>query len=124
MGHHRIRGWRIIPAVIFGSIAVAGFVLGFGWLVMKLWNWLMPVLFHITAVTFWQAVGIVVLAKILFSTPKFHRGFHKHHRQMNENEGWGPDHDWRFYKDFWKEEGRSAFDAYIAKKKQEATIPK
>lgn len=31
-----------------------------------LWNWLMPVIFGITKVTFWQACGINFLAAILF----------------------------------------------------------
>jgi hypothetical protein len=33
-----------------------------------LWNWLMPELFHLPAVTFWQALGITTLANILFKS--------------------------------------------------------
>lgn len=50
----------IIPLV---AIAVAVF----GWLTMILWNWLIPVLFGGPVVTFWQALGLLVLSKILFS---------------------------------------------------------
>jgi hypothetical protein len=46
-------------------------VLG-GFVVMGLWNWLMPVLFGLHAITFWQALGLLVLSKILLG------GFHKH----------------------------------------------
>ena len=31
-----------------------------------LWNWLMPVLFSLTTITFWQAWGLVFLTSILF----------------------------------------------------------
>jgi len=34
--------------------------------VMSLWNWLMPGLFALHRISFWQALGLLVLAKILF----------------------------------------------------------
>lgn len=34
--------------------------------VMLLWNWLMPVIFGIGAINFWQSLGLLVLARILF----------------------------------------------------------
>ena len=41
----------------------------FGWLfgeiVMHLWNWLMPALFGLKMITFWQGLGLLVLARIL-----------------------------------------------------------
>ncbi len=39
----------------------------FGFVVMSLWNWLVPAVFGLRAITFWQALGILVLSKILFS---------------------------------------------------------
>ena len=33
---------------------------------MNLWNWLLPPLFGWHAITFWQAVGILALCRILF----------------------------------------------------------
>lgn len=33
---------------------------------MSLWNWLAPALFAARAITFWQALGVLVLSKILF----------------------------------------------------------
>ena len=53
----------IVPA------AIAGFVL-FAWLggevVRSLWNWLLPPLFGFPRVTFWQALGLLALCRILF----------------------------------------------------------
>lgn len=33
---------------------------------MWLWNWLMPVIFNLPVITFWQAAGILILSRILF----------------------------------------------------------
>jgi hypothetical protein len=66
-------GWwedRSIPEKI---VAVIGFmILGigllslFGLVVMALWNWLMPEIFGLKALTYWQAWGMLVLSCILF----------------------------------------------------------
>ncbi|HEX9199935.1 MAG TPA: hypothetical protein VF865_10285 [Acidobacteriaceae bacterium] len=57
-----------IVAVVTLAINVMGFV------VMNLWNWLMPAVFGLKTVTFLQALGLLVLGKILFG------GFHRHGR--------------------------------------------
>jgi hypothetical protein len=46
--------------LVLAVIAVLSFV------VMSLWNALMPALFHGPILTFWQAAGLLVLSKILF----------------------------------------------------------
>jgi hypothetical protein len=51
----------------FILIAIIG-VLLFGNIVMWLWNALMPVIFHLPLITFPQALGLLVLSKILFSS--------------------------------------------------------
>lgn len=50
---------KILLMAIVG-VAVIGFV------VMSLWNSLMPALFGWHTVTFWQAIGLLILSKILF----------------------------------------------------------
>ena len=42
------------------------FVFLFGELVMHLWNWLLPALFGWHPIGFWQALGLLVLCRILF----------------------------------------------------------
>lgn len=44
-----------------------GAVILFTFILMWLWNWLMPVIFGIGIITFWQAAGLFILSKILFS---------------------------------------------------------
>ena len=51
--------------------AIAPFVLALfvfigGEVVMHLWNWLAPMLLGLRTVTFWQAVGLLLLCRILF----------------------------------------------------------
>jgi hypothetical protein len=46
--------------------AIVLFVWLFGEIVMHLWNWLLPGLFGWHVITFWQALGLLVLCRILF----------------------------------------------------------
>lgn len=55
---------------IFIPLAVAAFLSLASFVVMNLWNWLVPAIFHLSAITFWQAMGIFVLSKILFGFGK------------------------------------------------------
>ena len=36
-----------------------------GWIVQHLWNWLLPLLFGWRMITFWQALALLVLCRIL-----------------------------------------------------------
>ena len=57
------RGWKIIGCVILGAL----FVIAITYVTMLLWNWLVPVLFNGPVIHYWQAFGLLVLSKILFS---------------------------------------------------------
>ena len=58
---------RIARWVILGIFAAIGFALLIGFIIMLLWNWLMPAIFGLVTISYWQAVGIIILAKFLFS---------------------------------------------------------
>ena len=49
----------------YAAFAAVG-VAAAGFLTMSLWNWLIPALFALPAIHFGQALGLVVLARILF----------------------------------------------------------
>lgn len=52
-----------------GCFGVILLVLFTGWLVMILWNWLMPNIFPgISEINIWQAYGLTILSKLLFET--------------------------------------------------------
>ena len=59
----------IAPLAILGMVL---FVFIGGEIVMHLWNWLLPPLSGWREITFWQAVGILALCRILFG------GFGRH----------------------------------------------
>jgi len=46
-------------------IAIAAIAV-FGFIVMSLWNAILPAVIGVKSVSFWQALGILVLSKILF----------------------------------------------------------
>ena len=50
----------------FGVLGVAA-VFGFTFVVMWLWNWLVPELFNGPVLEYWQTLGLLILSKILFS---------------------------------------------------------
>jgi Ca2+/H+ antiporter, TMEM165/GDT1 family len=47
-------------------LAIPLFIWIGGQLVMHLWNWLLPTLFGWRQITFWQAIGLLALCRILF----------------------------------------------------------
>jgi hypothetical protein len=120
------KGLRIAGMVVLGVIAAALFGLAFGWLVMILWNWLMPAIFHLGVLTYWQSFGIVILAKLIFGGIGGARGGHKGGGPWKGNpwkgnpwEGRHGRDDWRFYREFWEQEGRGAFERFAEKKRAE-----
>ena len=65
----RKRMFFIVPAAILGILLVTA--IG-GEVVRLLWNWLLPPLAGWREITFWQAVGLLVLCRILFGGLRAH----------------------------------------------------
>ena len=64
--------------IFFAPLAVLGILLFMfigGTVVQLLWNWLLPPLFGWRQVTFWQALGVLALCRILFGGFAGHRGY-------------------------------------------------
>jgi hypothetical protein len=75
----------IVPAAILGVVI---FVTVGGKIVMDLWNWLLPPLFGWHAITFWQALGILVLCRVLFGGHGWRgHGHSNFRRRMKERYG-------------------------------------
>ena len=77
----------------YGKFAVFGILglIAFTFLVMWLWNWLVPELFNGPVLTYWHTLGLLLLSKILFSgVGKGHRSHpaHSHDRSWNDLENW------------------------------------
>jgi hypothetical protein len=58
----KYRFLKVLKIALFVTLAAAAA----SFLVMSLWNILMPGIFAVRAISFWQALGILVLSKILF----------------------------------------------------------
>jgi len=58
------RRFIFIPLIGLAFLALVSFV------VMQLWNNLLPDIIHVNTITFWQALGIFILSKILFGFGK------------------------------------------------------
>jgi hypothetical protein len=76
-----LRALKIVLMIIL-FINVAGYG------TMYLWNWLVPLLFHGPVITFLQALGLLILSKILFGGfgrggSRF-RGRHRWQQRMQE----------------------------------------
>ena len=68
---------RILKFVVFAAL----FIAIFSFIVMSLWNWLMPALFGLRLITYWQAMGILIISKILFGGFRGRPGPGRHWRQ-------------------------------------------
>ncbi len=121
-------GLRIAGFAVLGVIGAAIFALVFGWLVMLLWNWLMPAIFHLGQITFWQAFGIIILAKLVFGSMGRHGPPHWKNAPWRMHGPWrgrweGSREHWRYYGEYWEKEGRKAFDDFIKSKQSEGEKP-
>jgi hypothetical protein len=58
------KNWVLILVKVAVFLTIA--IVGFGEAVYHLWNWLMPTLFHLPVITFWQSVGLLALSWVLF----------------------------------------------------------
>jgi hypothetical protein len=56
---------KILLGIGFGILGI-GLLALCGWVVMLLWNWLMPELFGLKRLGYWQAWGLLALCTILF----------------------------------------------------------
>ena len=92
--HYFRRGLKsVLFAVLFVAVlAVLGFV------VMSLWNWLMPAVFGWKLIGYWQAVGLIILSKILFGGfgRSGRRGGYWRHRMRERWERMTPEERERF----------------------------
>jgi hypothetical protein len=69
-GNRIVRGLKIAVVVLVGVTALT-------LVVMALWNWLVPPVIGWKTIDFWQALGLLVLTRILFG---FRAGFGFGHR--------------------------------------------
>lgn len=124
--HNYRKAPRVIMAVIMGIFLAGILSLITGAFIMLLWNWLMPDIFGLGVITYWQAFGLSLLAKLLLCS--FGRMFPGGHNKWHDKR-WhgyakrcGKYKDWRFddvYEQWWEKEGSESFESYMKKEKEE-----
>jgi len=109
MPDRRFKVLHVVGWAILGVALAVLFALVFGFVVKLLWNWLMPAIFGLGEITYWQAFGIVILAKL-------------HGKKDNyriEDRGGPIMEEWKHYKQYWQEEGREAFEDYLRRREEQ-----
>jgi len=121
---HTYGFFRVLGGTIIGTFVAALFALVIGVLIMVLWNWLMPELFGLGVITYWQGFGIALLARLLFGGMG-HKEYHekkdhmystkhkyvKHMRRSPRKTGWFDE----VYEKWWEDEGAERFEEYMKK---------
>ena len=86
---------KLFVILLFLVIVAAGFTPA----VQHLWNWLMPAIFGLHMITYWQSLGLLGLSWLLFGGPKLlpgGRGGHWRHRMRERWEQMTPEEREKF----------------------------
>ena len=90
------KGSRLVKGLGIAAIVAAGAAV-LGGVVMCLWNSLMPAIFGLRALHFWQALGLLLLSRILFGGFHRHgRAFHRRRRMIQRWEAMSPEEREKF----------------------------
>lgn len=128
MEHHGGGFFRVLGKIVLGVFIAALIAVAVGALVMVLWNWLMPAIFGLGTITYWQGFGLVLLMRLLIG------GFGEHGMKgpgapgkpgkpgapRNASKHWyHSQHAYRgshfddVYEQWWQNEGAESFDQYM-----------
>jgi len=110
---------KIAMLAVLGVVLALAFGLAFGFLVQYLWNVIIVSVFAIRAITYWEAVGIIVLCKLLFGGHP-----HPHPRPKRGGREISPMHEIfgerrDEFASFWMSEGKEAFHKYCERGKED-----
>lgn len=123
---HKMRGksaGAIFGWIVLGVIGIVGLAILFGFVIMWLWNWLMPEIFGLITITYWQAVGLFILFKLLIggsgSSGRSSRSY-KHSNKRCDDSSKGEFAKWKHYDKFWEAEGDQAYKEYMERMNDES----
>jgi len=101
---------HILGAAVIGCL----FFFIFGYVVQYLWNGVMPAIFGVAHLTFWRAIGLLLLCRILVGGfhPRHGGAFGRRHRLSRKQ-----------YEDWWREAGQQSFHDYSSARTEEGKQP-
>lgn len=126
MGERRFTFARIAFWILTGLAAALFFSAIFAVAVTFLWNWLMPGIFGVKQIDYLQALGLIVLTRLLVGGwhrdhgsghPRFH-GMPRERYFPGHEEFHDKRHD---FNGFWNKQGRELFMKYMESKEEEKT---
>jgi hypothetical protein len=79
---------RMLAIAPLAMLAMAAIFLLVCLVVMNLWNGLLPDLFGVKTITFWQAAGLLILSRLLFAGFRGGSRFHGSHWRHRMRERW------------------------------------
>lgn len=94
--NYKRKGKKVVLVLLI-VVAVAAVI---GWVVMSLWNWLVPELFNGPQITFWQALGLFLLSKLFFGISGKKGGGHWKHKWKHKMASMSPDEREKFKERF------------------------
>ncbi|MBN1500565.1 MAG: hypothetical protein JW982_10430 [Spirochaetes bacterium] len=119
----RLKIYKVAGMIAAGIAIAVIFAFLFAFLVQYLWNTVLVKIFSIKIITFWQAFGLIILAKILFGG--FGKNSHHPHSRykykkimMNDEFICDVDGNWDKYSEFWENKGKSAWKEYLEKNEE------
>ena len=123
IGPKKYKRYKLYKFVTYAALFVAALTVAalvFGWLIMLLWNATITEIFNVAEISFWQGIGLYILAKLFFGFGSISGGKPKT----------GKNFDWKKFRDkslrskgfqeYWEEEGRAAYENYRSGKNDEA----
>lgn len=125
--------------VIVGICAAVAFVAAFSFAIQWLWNSLMPDIFGLPTINYWQAIGLFVLSKLLLGCgglgsdkskdscdpskeediedKKMEENFENYFKQLFCSDH-GVETSKDQYQEYWEKEGRDSFKKWLEKQKE------
>ena len=100
-------------------IGILLLIVGLGFLIQFLWNVTIASMFDLPGISYWQAVGLFILAKLFFSVGRYGRSlrfrYAKHHgwKHRGESEDKPDPNNAATFSEFWQEEGQEAYEAFL-----------
>lgn len=107
---------KLLKGIGFGIIFVV-IVMGIGLIVNLLWNWLMPEIFNLSRISYLQALGLLVLSKILFGSIGSDNANKKEEPILIKNSP--ASYEERLYEEWWQKSGEQSFESYLNQKTTE-----
>ena len=103
---------QILLLALLAVVGITFFGFIFGYIIMLLWNRLMPQIFGVTTITYWQGIGLFILARILLGSFGSNNTNNSEPKKVMTSKKTSNDPDWVRYNTWWENEGKAAFENY------------